>query len=153
MTERRRRVILYYQQQPTFAKVKRWAHRSVDLIAASDLATLDATLRLYSQIDAVVAERSSVDDASLDVLRAAVARRPATPRVMLVEQEAMAGVCEALHEKLITHLMFLPINLDELSRSTGVIPSTQIIMEPLPRRRQPPLTGGISASSSSSFRA
>jgi hypothetical protein len=141
----RRRVILFYQQPQTLSQLKRWAGRDVEVVAAIDWPTLEATLRLYQKIDGFAAERSSAEDKSLDVMKLVKNRRPDVRRVLLVEQEAMAGVCEALHDKLFAQMLFFPLRNDELSRAFDVAP---VAPAAVPRRAYPPLTGGIKASSS-----
>lgn len=160
MTPRRRRVLLFHERALILQETRTLAGRAVELIAASDFATIEAALRLYQQIDVVMSEKSSARVTPITILRLAEQLHPQAKRVMLVEHEAMAGVYDAVHDRTINHLVFLPVRIEQLREAMG-IPEAAPAPEPMPKyepvsritrlERQPPLTGGIKASSSPSL--
>src|SRR5687767_1184909 len=110
MTNRRSRVIVYAERSETLLQFKQRTNRSVEMIAASDLATVEAALRVYSQVDTVIAEKSSERNTSISALRLAELVHPGARRVMIVECDAMAGVYTAVREGSVAELVFMPLD-------------------------------------------
>src|SRR5690349_6258081 len=94
---RRRRVIVYFERAETRAAFRLHAHRSMEMIAASDLATVEAALRVYSDVDAVIAEKSAALGGAVAALRLAQEIHPSADRLLILENEAMTGISDALH--------------------------------------------------------
>ncbi len=117
---RRRRVLVYSERSSTLNEIKQALGRAAELITASDLATIEAALRLYQSIDAVVVEKSSERNTPITVLRLAEQAHPTARRLALVEHSAIKGVFDAVHDRSITHLMFLPVGPDELRETIGI---------------------------------
>lgn len=161
MSSRRRRVLVYTERGTTLNDLKNAVGRSAELITATDLATVEAALRLYQPIDAAVVEKSGERNTPITVLRLTERTHPTARRVALVEHAAIKGVFDAVHDRTIKHLMFLPFSSTELRESIGLDPEPTVSaggdprgVMPVLRRAafsQPPLTGGIKASSSPSL--
>lgn len=160
MTPRRRRVLLYHERNLILQETRQIAGRAVELISAGDLATIEAALRLYQQVDAVISEKSSARVTPITILRLAERLHPQARRVMLVEHEAMSGVYDAVHDRTISHLLFLPARAEQLREAMGLPDPAPPVeappkLDPVSRitrlERQPPLTGGSKANSSPSL--
>ena len=159
MTAKRRRVVVYTERGSTLQNIKHAIGRAGELITAGDLATIEAALRLYQSIDAVVVEKSGDRNTPLTILRLTEQAHPTARRIALVEHTAIKGIFDAVHDRTISHMMFLPFGALELREAIG-IEADAAAAEAEERathvslRRafaQPPLTGGIKASSSPSL--
>lgn len=160
MSPRRRRVLVYTERGTTLNELKQSLGRSAELITASDIATVEAALRLYQSIDATLVEKSGERNTPITVLRLSEQTHPTARRIALVEHAAIKGVFDAVHDRTITHLMFLPFKPEELRLTIGIeqdlaAAEAEAKATPAALRRaafdQPPLTGGIKASSSPSL--
>ncbi len=120
MAERRRRIVFYFETAATLATVKDLIGRQVDLIAAGDASTVEAALRIYKQVDVILAEKSSGKTSSLDIMATATLARPDLKRVMLVDPANMEGVYEALRNRTIDGLLMSPWRPAQLCETLGL---------------------------------
>jgi hypothetical protein len=150
MMQRRSRVIVFFQSIETLAALKGWAGRTVELIAACDVPTVTAALKLYGQLNAVIAEVTGPkSDAALGVLRLAASLNASIPRVLVTAGDVPAAAYPAVHDRTATALLFAPLGAAQLSEACLIAPAPPVL---LPERlRHPPLTGGMRASSSPSL--
>lgn len=107
-------MLVYYERPQTLANLKLIVGKSVELIAAGDLPTLEAAIRLYQHVDAIIAEKSTTRNTAITTLRLAEQNQSGAKRVLLVEHDAMAGVYDAVHDRTVTALLFMPINPEQL---------------------------------------
>jgi response regulator RpfG family c-di-GMP phosphodiesterase len=133
MAERRRRIVFYFETAATLAAIKDLIGRQVDLIAAGDASTVEAALRIYKQVDVVLAEKSSGNTSSLDIMATATLARPDLKRVMLVDPAHMEGVYEALRNRTIDGLLMSPWRPAQLCDTLGLQMETKPIASIAPR--------------------
>lgn len=120
MTVRRRRIVFYFESTGTLAIIKRLVGRQADLIAAGDAPTVEAALRLYKQVDVLLAEKSCGKTTSLDIMTTATTDRPDVKRIMLVDPACMEGVYEALRNRIIDGLLMCPWKPEQLCETLGL---------------------------------
>lgn len=138
MSARRRRIIFYFETHPQLQAIKRLSGREAEIIAASDAATVEAAIRLYRQVDVILAERNNTTGASLQILASAKEQLPGVTRVMIASSDAIAGVYEAVYERVIDALLFTPCREDKLREALGLGPSPEAVLgEPLTARIRP----------------
>ncbi len=120
MIGRRQRIVFYFERQQTLQEIKKLTGKSVELIAASDTATIEAAIRLYSQINVIIAERSGLTSPALALLQFAESNKPNINRVMFAGSCAMTGVYEAMHTGTINALLFCPSTTEQICDALGL---------------------------------
>jgi hypothetical protein len=140
---RRKRIILYTERPETLSTLKLVTGRAVELISAGDLGTIEAAMRLYQQVDAVVCEKTGTKNAAITVLRLAERLQPLASRVLMVDHDAMAGVYDAVHDRTVGSLLFMPIKLDQLRSALGL--DAPGAVEQAPARASDPLARRVVA--------
>jgi DNA-binding NtrC family response regulator len=138
MTHRRKRIIFYFETHHQLQAIKDMTGREAEVIAASDAATVEAAIRLYKQVDIVLAERQNKDGASLRILEAAKEQLPSAKRVMIASSDAIAGVYEAVYNRVIDVLVFTPCREDKIRESLGLAASVAKSLEPVVTRTRTP---------------
>ncbi len=128
MSLRRRRIIFYFETHNQLNAIKQLAGRDAEIIAAGDAATVEAAIRLYKQVDTILVERQHKDGASLRILTSAKSQLPTARRVMLVSTEAVAGVYEAVYERVVDSLVFKPCREDQVRDALGLGPMPELLV-------------------------
>lgn len=128
MSLRRRRIIFYFETHNQLNAIKLLAGRDAEIIAAGDAATVEAAIRLYKHVDTILVERQHKEGASLRILTSAKSQLPNARRVMLVSTEAVAGVYEAVYERVVDSLIFKPCREDQVRDALGLGPMPELLM-------------------------
>ncbi len=138
-------MIIYYERPNTLSDVKMAVGKSVELIAAGDLPTIEAAVRLYQKVDAIIAEKSTTLNTAIATLRLAEQAQAKAKRVLMVEHDAMAGVYDAVHDRTVDALLFLPLKPDQLRDILAASPAAvegtqqQQSASPVPAARSTPI--------------
>lgn len=122
MTNRRKRILFYFESHTLFENIKKITGRDVEMIAARDQATIEAAIRLYKQVDIVLVERENPKDPSLKILQEAQQHLPGVKRVMIANPDAINGVYDAVSKQVIHSLLFMPYRDEQLRDVLGISP-------------------------------
>ena len=119
MLNRRKRLIVHTATSNTLFNIREALGRSVELIVAADSATVEAALRLYQQIAALIVEKKPNVRLNESTLKLARDILPQMPRVALVDFEAVGDAQSALSSGLVTRLVFMPFGPAELASAVN----------------------------------
>lgn len=122
VTNRRKRILFYFESHSLLETVKRITGRDAEIIAANDQATIEAAIRLYKHVDTVLVERQNPKGPSLKVLEEAQHHLCQVKRILLASPDAISGVYEAVYKRVVDSLLFLPCREDQLRDVLGVAP-------------------------------
>jgi hypothetical protein len=143
MMNRRSRVIVYADRSETLLQFKQQSNRSIEMIAATDLATVEAALRVYSQVDTVIAEKSSERNTSIAALRLAELVHPAARRVLIVECDWMKGVYTAVREGAVAEVLFMPLCVQQMRELLGLEAKTNLDTPPAIQLHRPAIDPAV----------
>ena len=157
MSVTRKRVVLYHEHDSTRDNLKLATGRLAELFALRDRVAIEAVLRLYGKIDAVIAELTHSNSAAIPTLAFARETHPHAKRILLVEGSALQFAYHALHDGTVQSYYIQPTRPEQLAEMLGLpsvaerrAPDNLVIARQL--NVQPPLTGGRRANSSPSLR-
>ncbi len=153
----KKRIILFHDSSSLLTEVKLVTSKSASLITAGDRTTAEAALKLYSQVDVIVVEKSTMDNTPIEILATAKSCNPLTRRILIVESDAISSAYQAIHSGVVQEYFVKPVRLDQLRTAMGLPQpqgTSQAELAAILKRVNvhPPLTGGRSASSSPSLK-